>query len=282
MAGPVPFLQQHHAPQGSVTDSHGPVGAQAARQSPPLGEETLQPQPPFQPLFTLVTDSTTHATHHPQVHYVFSDDDPEILTEALARYSHHDPPGESAPTASPPAAHPNERAIVLDLVPKPAHGPHGPHGPHNALSSLGYDVAWVSSLSPDWAVVTARTSAMTEESSNNVITLDDEAGAGQRLVLRIQGVSDSAVSSVSTASQGPSARPRRPSLEDRDLRMSASSPSVAAPDRTREDYGAIVDEFDKRMNILRKVVEAGLDRQRNSPVAHFADGGEFPAGAAAQ
>lgn len=273
MAGPDPFPEQHHAPQGPATESH-PAGAQA-QHLPPVHEETLQPQPPFQPLFTLVTDSTTHATHHPQVHYVFSDDDPEILTEALARYSHHACPDQSATRASSPVAHPNERAIVLDLVPKPA------HNAHNASSSQGYDVAWVSSLSPNWAVVTAKTSAMTEESSNTVINVDDETGAGQRLVLRIEGVGDNAVLSSSTASQGPSARARRPSLEDRDLRMSASSPSVAAQDRTREDYGAIVDEFDKRMNILRRVVDAGLDRQRNAPGAHVVDG-DFPAGAAAQ
>lgn len=257
-----------------MTESYGPAGAQA-QQLPPVREETLQPQPPFQPLFTLVTDSTTHVTHHPQVHYIFSDDDPEILTKALAQYGQHASPDAHAARASPPAAYPNERAIVLDLVPKPA------HNAHPALSGPGYDVAWVSSLSPNWAVVAAKTSEMTEDSSNNTITLDDETGAGQRQVLRIEGVGDNAVPSVSTASQGSSARARRPSLEDRDLRMSASSPSVAAQDRAREDYGAIVDEFDKRMNILRKVVDAGLDRQRNIPRAHVADG-EFPASAVLQ
>lgn len=265
MPGPGALPDQHHPSQGPVAENHSPAGGQG-QHLPPVHEESLQPQPPFQPLFTLVTDSTTHTTHHPHVHYVFSDDDPEILTEALARYGHRASPDASDSRASPQAAHPNERAIVLDLVPKPA------DNAHPASSNPGYDVAWVSSLSSNWAVVNAKTSAMTEETSNNAIALDDETTAGQRLVLRIEGVGDNSVSSTSTASQVPSARARRPSLEDRDLRMSVSSPSVAAQDRAREDYGAIVDEFDKRMNILRKVVGAGLERERSAPGAHVSDG----------
>jgi hypothetical protein len=164
----------------------------------------------------------------------------------------------------------------VDLVPKPA------DNSHPTSSNLGYDVAWVSSLSPNWAVVNARTSAMTEESiSNNAINLDDETGAGERLVLRIEGVSDNAVSSTSTSLQTPGSRARRPSLEERDLRMSASSPSVAAQDRVREDYGCILDEFDKRMSILRKVVNAGLERQPSAQGPRVSDD-ELPAGAVAR
>lgn len=159
-------------------------------------------------------------------------------------------------------------------MPKPA------DNSHPAASNPGYDVAWVSSLSPNWAVVTAKTSPMTEESSSNAITLDDETGAGQRLVLRIEGVGDNAISSTSTPSQVPGTRARRPSLEERDLRLSASSPSVAAQDKAREDYGAITNEFDKRMNILRKVVDAGFERQRSAPGARVADD-ELPTGAGA-
>lgn len=122
---------------------------------------------------------------------------------------------------------------------------------------------------------------MTEENSNNATSLDDETGAGQRLVLRIEGVGDNAVPAASTTSQPHGARARGPSLDERDLRMSASSPSVAAQDKAREDYGAIVDEFDKRMGILRKVVDAGLERQQSALGPRVADV-ELPAGAAVQ
>ncbi|KAI3390316.1 hypothetical protein diail_10126 [Diaporthe ilicicola] len=247
-----------------------------AQQSPLVREEQLQrPQPPFQPLFTLVTDAATRATHHPQVHYIFSDDDPDILTAALARHGHQPSPDASANQAPPPHAPPNERAIVLDLVPKTTDNHQS-----TTLSAPGYDVAWVSSLSSSWAVVNAKTSAMTEESSNNANTLDSESSARQRLILRIEGVGDNAVSSTNAALQTPSTRTRKRSMDERDLRMSASSPSGAAQDKAKEDYAAIVDEFDKRMSVLRKVVDAGLERQRSAQGARLADD-ELSAGIAA-
>lgn len=43
------------------------------------------PHPPFKPLFTLIHDNATGQYHHPSVHYLFSDDDPEIITEAAMR-----------------------------------------------------------------------------------------------------------------------------------------------------------------------------------------------------
>ncbi|KAL1858777.1 hypothetical protein Daus18300_009911 [Diaporthe australafricana] len=274
MTGP-DLLPDRNPPSGPVAElsdqTEGP-----AQQLPSVREEPLQrPQPPFQPLFTLVTDSATRATHHPQVHYVFSDDDPDILTEALARHGHQTFPDASANTASPLYAPASERAIVLDLVPKSI------DNHQSASSAPRYDVAWVSSLSSSWAVVTAKTSAMTEEDSNNAGTLENESGAGQRLVLRIEGVGDSAVLSNNAALQTPGTRTRKPSVDERDLRMSASSPSGAAQDKAKEDYAAIVDEFEKRMSVLRKVVDAGLERQRGVNGAGSA-GDELAVGVAAR
>lgn len=40
---------------------------------------------PFHPFFTLVEDANTGEYHHPTVHYIFSDDDTDILTEAAVR-----------------------------------------------------------------------------------------------------------------------------------------------------------------------------------------------------
>ncbi|KAK2596824.1 hypothetical protein N8I77_012717 [Diaporthe amygdali] len=274
MTGPDPSPDRH-PPPGPVAEP--PVATEGQAQLlPPVHEEPLQrPQPPFQPLFTLVTDSTTRATHHPHVHYIFSDDDPEILTEALARHGHRASPDASANRAPPLQAPPSERAIVLDLVPNPS------DNLQSASSAPGYDVAWVSSLSSSWAVVAAKTSVMTEEHSNNPNTLENESGAGQQLVLRIEGVGDNAISSPSAApAQGPGTRARKASLDERDLRMSASSPSGAVQDKAKEDYGAIVDEFEKRMSVLRKVVDAGLERQRSARGARPSDD-ELPAGVAA-
>ncbi|KAJ0108012.1 hypothetical protein J7T55_008148 [Diaporthe amygdali] len=274
MTGPDPSPDRH-PPPGPVAEP--PVATEGQAQLlPPVHEEPLQrSQPPFQPLFTLVTDSTTRATHHPHVHYIFSDDDPEILTQALARHGHRASPDASANRAPPLQAPPSERAIVLDLVPNPS------DNLQSASSAPGYDVAWVSSLSSSWAVVAAKTSVMTEEHSNNPNTLENESGAGQQLVLRIEGVGDNAISSSAAApAQGPGTRARKASLDERDLRMSASSPSGAVQDKAKEDYGAIVDEFEKRMSVLRKVVDAGLERQRSAGGARPSDD-ELPAGVAA-
>ncbi|KAL5358641.1 hypothetical protein BJX96DRAFT_45643 [Aspergillus floccosus] len=42
-------------------------------------------RPPFQPFFTLIEDSNTSEYYHPTVHYIFSDDDADIVTEAALR-----------------------------------------------------------------------------------------------------------------------------------------------------------------------------------------------------
>lgn len=41
--------------------------------------------PPLQPFFTLIEDAHTADYHHPNVHYIFSDDDTDIVTEAALR-----------------------------------------------------------------------------------------------------------------------------------------------------------------------------------------------------
>lgn len=46
-------------------------------------EDAPLPHPPdFKPFFTIITDPVTGIHHHPTVHYVFSDDDPALLTSA--------------------------------------------------------------------------------------------------------------------------------------------------------------------------------------------------------
>src|SRR5699024_8371064 len=43
------------------------------------------PSHPLNPFFTLIEDANTGEYHHPTVHYIFSDDDTDILTEAAVR-----------------------------------------------------------------------------------------------------------------------------------------------------------------------------------------------------
>ncbi|KAL4892855.1 hypothetical protein BDV59DRAFT_178812 [Aspergillus ambiguus] len=48
-------------------------------------EATGISRPPFQPFFTLIEDSSSSEYYHPTVHYIFSDDDTDIVTEAALR-----------------------------------------------------------------------------------------------------------------------------------------------------------------------------------------------------
>lgn len=48
-------------------------------------DESLLPPKNFQPFFPLVEDGSSGEIAHPAVHYVFSDDDPEVVTAASLR-----------------------------------------------------------------------------------------------------------------------------------------------------------------------------------------------------
>lgn len=287
--------QSEQPDEQQLVDQTSPDDGTAQHQAPP--------SLPFHPLFTLVTDSTTRAVHHPRVHYIFSDDDPDILTDALAQYSQQhesqpqqqrrqspfkgsSPSGSSSHKGLPPSSSSSvpfsDRAIVLDLVPKSIASPSGDNDPTAAVSITAlprqYEVAWASSLSSDWAVLSARLSAMPNDDDNargDTVDDDDEAGAQaqrqsqQRFMLQIEGVDAGAgipISSTANRTRKSSAAARRPSLGDREMRMSSGSASgdkgAAQQASAKEDYGVIVDEFGKRMGVLRKVLDTGLERQR--------------------
>lgn len=264
-------------------------------------DPTPQP-PPFHPLFTLVTDSNTRQTHHPRVHYIFADDDPEILTKALAEYSDHrtsskenirrssSSRGSGASQSNP--LPPPERAIVLDLVPVTPANPSNPTGTDSGTAKPPpppYEVACASSLSPDWAVVTAKLSPMSSSGTDaapGTQTSESDDGTQpqpQRLLLRVEGVDIDgggpglALATATTRtrarkSSAAAAAKKQPSQES--LSGSGSGSGAAG----QRDYSAIVDEFDRRMGILRKVVDAGMERRAKMVEAEAQTGdGERPA-----
>ncbi|OQU95894.1 hypothetical protein CLAIMM_02054 [Cladophialophora immunda] len=119
----------------------------------------LLPIPSFQPFFTLIEDSVTNEHHHPTVHYIFADDDADLITEAALRSLealdptqraeqggatsgrqgrplshaqqtqpprssqdpslHHQDDSINAPRLPPPAADMHEHYIILDVHPQP-------------------------------------------------------------------------------------------------------------------------------------------------------------------
>ncbi|PLB37566.1 uncharacterized protein BDW47DRAFT_117967 [Aspergillus candidus] len=77
-----PDLDERNQGPPSVPEVHDE--GEAAADKPP---QQQQPQygPTFQPFFTLVEDAHSADYYHPNVHYIFSDDDTDIVTEAALR-----------------------------------------------------------------------------------------------------------------------------------------------------------------------------------------------------
>jgi hypothetical protein len=110
----------------------------------------------------------------------------------------------------------------------------------------GYEVAWASSLTPDWAATSARISRMEGGNGGAV------PGLGGNLVLKIEGVS-------LEPSAGPLGKTSTPEIE---MQSSGGSTGRQQPARAAEEYADLLQDFEKRMSTLRKVVEAGAARQR--------------------
>lgn len=228
----------HPRPTSAATYSrpHTPHAAGAAARV----EESARgaSPPPFTPVFALLS-STSHATnrqtvHHPTVHYIFADDDPEMLTAALAR--HHRGSGgvyadddEGVGVASTTL----DRGVLLDMEP--------------TADGSGYEVAWASSLTPDWAATSA-TISRSEGGLGGAAP-----GLASQLVLKIEGVS---------LEQLPSRPPGKTPTPEAEMHSSGGSTGKGRTAPAAEDYADLLQDFEKRMSTLRKVVEAGAARQR--------------------
>lgn len=90
-----------------------------------MSEHYEPPSPPFEPLFTLLTNATTNTTVHPRVHYIFTDDDPSILTST-----------------------PN--ALIVDLEPSPSNTT--PSTSETPTQKANWAVSHASSLTPHFAI----------------------------------------------------------------------------------------------------------------------------------
>lgn len=122
----------------------------------PTAEQQLAAPSDFRPFFTLIEDPESGEHYHPSVHYVFSDDDPELLNSATLEALGTDQAAQATGTAV------NERFVILDV------------------GQDGKIVTNASSLSPDWQGVTAE---VTQAPSWG----DDGNGKERGLMLKIHG-----------------------------------------------------------------------------------------------
>jgi hypothetical protein len=149
----------------------------------------------FQPFFTLIEDTLTRTHHHPTVHYIFADDDTDIVSEAACRSLAQDDPlmttatrlagavaslrqqeleaeSDQEPSRLPPATPGvREHYLLLDVQPISSEN-----------TTTSYEVTRAHSLSAEWQV--------TSTAVSNAPTIDavDDGGEGaDGLMLRIEG-----------------------------------------------------------------------------------------------
>jgi len=125
--------QEHVQPAPSEQPLVLPEASQQAEQEEedstyqePAPEDLLAP-PDFRSFFTLIEDPATGEYHHPNVHYLFADDDAELLTNAAL-----DVIATGQAVGAGEHLDQEERIVVLDMTPD------------------GKEVASATSLSPHW------------------------------------------------------------------------------------------------------------------------------------
>lgn len=140
---PSPYLDDN-SPAQSPSSFHSPNGFGNA-----IAASSPTRAVPFQPFFSLIEDTTTHEHFHPTVHYIFADDDADIITEAACRSLALDDGSEAITSAMEsrylPSYKPGvkEHYLVLDI--RPADGDEGTAG--------GLEVTHAQSLSSEWQVL---------------------------------------------------------------------------------------------------------------------------------
>ncbi|CAG9989987.1 unnamed protein product [Clonostachys byssicola] len=230
---PQAHRQQQQSPQpiahGSYHDDQD-----AAAAAPEL--------PRFEPIFTLLTNSSTNETIHPRVRYLFADDDPSSI---IAHEADH-----NADASSPGAA--AHRTLVVDLAPRDPSST-----TTNNTTANNWSVSWAASLSPDFAITDSHLLPMQQGDHPDTTTSTTNPGAHNGssssspnggLMLRIDGVEREPVD----VRGGPSAS------SSNSLPGSSGSATAAAG---REDVEALVDDFRRRMGVLKKVVGEGERRR---------------------
>ncbi|KAI9785565.1 MAG: hypothetical protein M1816_000376 [Peltula sp. TS41687] len=208
--------------------------------SPPL-------RPPFTPFFTIIEDATTSEHYHPNVHYIFSDDDDDdhdLLTDAALHALSNDP---SFSASTEPQKQQAGKAVE-----------NSNHGSRQSSASLststsknnriavkdrylivdvspsGDSIVSARSLTADWQALGAEVSkAPTWEAASAA----EGAAKTGGLMLRIEGT------------EGFGFDGDRDGLEGED--------GMGIGNGNERGMAELVDLFEKRMVLLRKVVESG-------------------------
>jgi hypothetical protein len=206
--------------------------------------DNLLPPRNFQPFFTLVGDTGNGEVAHPTVHYIFADDDPEVVTAASLRalgavegsvstmrrvnsVEGEDLQDEEARRDVLPPLRPGvqERYVLVDMA------------------QDGHTVVEAKSLSPEWAV--------TDTTIRNAPTFDgndpDQAGS---LMLKVEG--------MGTGIEVPRQLGGDPDKLFEERKAAVGHDSVAAMTQLAE-------ELKKKMWVIDKVVMGGEEGTEEEP-----------------
>ena len=114
------------------------------------GEDLPDLQPSItSPYFTLIEDTTTGEHYHPSVHYIFEDDEPDLLLAASTRAL-----GSNQEYHSPSVNKSEREEYESALLPVPTLGTEEKYIIVN-MASDGYTVKSAHSLSPSWQISNA-------------------------------------------------------------------------------------------------------------------------------
>ncbi|KAF2102555.1 hypothetical protein NA57DRAFT_52122 [Rhizodiscina lignyota] len=209
-------------------------------------DDQLRPPRSFQPFFAIVEDAGTREVTHPSVHYVFSDDDPEVITAASLRSLGAD----EVATATLRRIDSEGQGLVTragDELPRDAALP--PRRPGVVeqyvlmdMAADGQSVVSAKSLSADWAVTgTNLRNAPTFDASQ---AADDGVAPG--LMLKVEGMD-----AAESASHGRREHEIRAEQMYEMKRKALGGDNVAA-------MGQLVEGLRRGMDTLgRVVVDAG-------------------------
>ncbi|KIX07100.1 uncharacterized protein Z518_05077 [Rhinocladiella mackenziei CBS 650.93] len=214
-----PIVASHQPTPNSASSEH--EHAIAGAESDQYGHS--EPIPPFQPFFTLIEDSVTNEHHHPTVHYIFADDDSDIIAEAACRSletldpsqrasrhvpsrEHHHDEGESR--LPPPIAGVREHYLILDVQPRNTSADEG--------SARSFEVTSARSLSAEWQVL--RSTITTAPTIGNDADAEDDG-----LMLRIEG--------------------------------RGNSPGDAPPSAEKESTEEMIERFQRRLDDIRQMMD---------------------------
>ncbi|EXJ64976.1 hypothetical protein A1O7_01315 [Cladophialophora yegresii CBS 114405] len=216
-------------------------------------QTTAESIPSFQPFFTLIEDSVTNEHYHPTVHYIFADDDTDMITEAALRSLEVLDPSQRAGTGPhgqsqtqghdahqnheessnasrlpAPVAGMREHYIVLDVHPQTSGTQlEDNSGTTTATSAFTYEVSSAHSLSAEWQVL--RTSISTAPTIGDNPSAEDEG-----LMLRIEGRGNTPGNIVQKGKEADGEK-----------------------EKERETMEEMIERFQRRLEDVRMVIEAG-------------------------